>query len=57
MLLDDGMPWKDPRFLVLVVFYALNWFWYSKILRMLVFGPSEEKKKKKKKKQDDEKKD
>jgi hypothetical protein len=55
-LLDDGMPWKDPRLLVLVVFYGLNWFWYSKILRLLVFPP-DEKKKKKKKKEDDEKKD
>jgi hypothetical protein len=54
-LLDDGMPRKDPRFLVLVVFYGLNLFWYSKILRMLVFGPADEKKKKKK--EDDEKKD
>jgi hypothetical protein len=54
-LLDDGMPWKDPRLLVLVVFYGLNLFWYAKILRMLVFGPSDEKKKKKK--EDTEKKD
>lgn len=44
-LYDDGMTWKDPRFLVLVAFYALNFYWFAKIVRILVSGAPSQKKK------------
>ena len=45
-ILDDGFPWKDFRFLVIVAFYTLNLYWYSKIVKILIYGPSKKKNKK-----------
>ena len=39
-----GMPWWDGRWLCLLAFYSLNWFWYAKILRILLgIGPQKKK--------------
>ena len=37
-LIETNMPWTDFRLLCLVAFYGLNWFWYYKILGILVKG-------------------
>jgi hypothetical protein len=37
-LIETDMPWTDFRLLCLVAFYGLNWFWYYKILGILVKG-------------------
>jgi hypothetical protein len=37
-LVETNMPWTDFRLLCLVAFYGLNWFWYYKILGILVKG-------------------
>jgi hypothetical protein len=41
-LLGHGMLATDPLFVILVAFYGLNLFWYSKILRILVTGGKED---------------
>ncbi|CAJ1942394.1 unnamed protein product [Cylindrotheca closterium] len=45
-LLDDGLPWTDYKFLVVIAFYGLNLFWYAKILRIIIFGPPQKEDKK-----------
>jgi hypothetical protein len=37
-LVETNMPWTDFRLVCLVAFYGLNWFWYYKILGILVKG-------------------
>lgn len=46
-VLQGGMRWSDPIFLVLTAFYGLNLFWYYKIVRILVRGNEDESKPKK----------
>ncbi len=33
-----GMSWTDFLLVCLLAFYALNWFWYYKILNILIQG-------------------
>ena len=35
---NAGLPWSDVRMMGVAAFYGLNWFWYAKILRILVRG-------------------
>lgn len=35
-----GMAWTHPVLLAVTVFYALNWYWYVKMLQILIKGPS-----------------
>jgi hypothetical protein len=37
-LYNAGMAWTDPPFLGVMAFYALNVWWYGKILKILVEG-------------------
>lgn len=37
-LYQGGMPVTDFRFVLVVLFYLLNAFWYSKIIRILIRG-------------------
>jgi hypothetical protein len=37
-LLKSGMMWYDVPLLLLTAFYALNWFWYIKIVTILYNG-------------------
>jgi hypothetical protein len=37
LILAD-MEWTDGRLVCLLAFYGLNWFWYYKILGILVQG-------------------
>jgi hypothetical protein len=37
-LVVADMPWTDFRLVCLLAFYVLNWFWYYKILGILVQG-------------------
>lgn len=37
-LVEADMAWTDFRLICLLAFYGLNWFWYYKILGILVQG-------------------
>jgi hypothetical protein len=37
-LLDHGVQWTEPTLILLTGFYALNWWWYLKILKILYKG-------------------
>jgi hypothetical protein len=37
-LLDHGVQWTDVTLILLTGFYALNWWWYLKILKILYKG-------------------
>lgn len=37
-LRDHGMEWTDIRLIIVMAFYGLNWFWYTKILKILIDG-------------------
>jgi hypothetical protein len=34
-MLDNNVEWTRPTMLLLCIFYALNWWWYLKILKIL----------------------
>ncbi|CAB9527294.1 expressed unknown protein [Seminavis robusta] len=35
-LRDHDLPWNDIRLIIVMAFYALNLFWYAKILRIII---------------------
>ena len=37
-LLEHNMEWTDVPMILLSIFYALNWWWYLKILKILYKG-------------------
>jgi hypothetical protein len=41
-LLDHGVQWTEPTLILLTGFYALNWWWYLKILKIIYKGVREE---------------